>query len=69
MDGTPWGAALSLAFAQLLPLQLTAYRVWIPAHLINHKFVQTKFKVLYVNVIGLLWTVALCALSTAKAMA
>lgn len=69
MDGAPMVHALLNAAHALLPLQLAAYKVWIPAHLVNHKLIPTKFKVLYVNCIGLLWSVALCALSGQVAVA
>lgn len=47
------------------PTVCASWAVWVPAQACNFAFIPSRFQVLYINCVGLLWSVCLATLSHA----
>lgn len=47
-------------FGRLLPLWLLSNMLWPAAHAVNFRYVPTEQRVLFVNIVFLLWNVVTC---------
>lgn len=69
MEGKGVVGSLGRANGEIWGLQASAYRIWPVAHLLNYIAVPPALRVLYVNSVGLLWTIVLCVAGKAEAPA
>eukprot|EP00210_Caulerpa_lentillifera_P009496 g9056.t1 len=54
---------------KFFPSLMASYRLWPAAHLINFAFVPSGFRILYINMITVAWSVALSSLNENTASA
>lgn len=67
LEGERDGAVMGQRIISSMPSVMVAnWGLWIPAQIINFRFVPTKFQVLYSNFIALIWNVYLSYSQTRK---
>ena len=67
LEGERDGSVMVHRLVQSLPSVMVAnWGLWVPAQVINFRFVPTKFQVLYSNFVALVWNVYLSYSQTRK---
>ncbi|GBG61840.1 hypothetical protein CBR_g23796 [Chara braunii] len=56
IKGKAWNTVVSKIRADLLRVQVAAWKIWPLAALINHKFVPIQLRVLFMNLVALFWS-------------
>ncbi|BDA43973.1 probable protein SYM1 [Coccomyxa sp. Obi] len=60
LEGLSWQRILYTMSRRMLPLWLLSNVLWPAAHVINFRYVPGEQRVLFVNVVSLLWNVVTC---------
>jgi len=58
--------AYKKTYDNIIPMQITAYKVWPAVHMFNYAFVPPAARILFVNFAGLVWSTFCCVLIAAK---
>ncbi len=60
LEGLSWQRIVYTMSRRMLPLWLLSNVLWPAAHVINFRYVPSEQRVLFVNVVSLLWNVVTC---------
>lgn len=66
MEGHCVHTAYKKTYDNIVPMQITAYKVWPAVHMFNYAFVPPAARIVFVNTAGLVWSTFCCMIVAAK---
>lgn len=66
MEGHGFSTAYKKTYDNIVPMQITAYKIWPAVHVFNYAFVPPAARMIFVNTAGLMWSTFCCMIVAAK---